>query len=229
MRNEKTFVISVGGSLIVPREGIDAVFLKKLRSLLLGQIKQNKKFFIISGGGLTARQYINAAAKIAAITAEDKDWLGIHSTRLNAHLLRTIFRDVSYPTLIKNPTLAIKTSKKIIVGAGWRPGCSTDYDAVLIAKTHGIKTLINLSNIDYVYDKDPNKYRDAKKIEKIDWANFRKLVGNKWDPGLNAPFDPIASREAQKLGIEVAIMNGNNLNNLKNCLEGKKIKGTVIK
>jgi uridylate kinase len=91
-----------------------------------------------------------------------------------------------------------------------------------------VKKIINLSNIDYVYDKDPKKFPGAKKVEKFSWAEFRKLVGDKWNPGLNAPFDPIASKIAQESGMEVAIMNGRNLKNLKNYLEGKKFKGTTI-
>lgn len=55
------------------------------------------------------------------------------------------------------------------------------------------------------------------------------MVGNKWSPGLNAPFDPIASKLAQVENIKVAIMNGKNLKNLENYLEGKKFKGTIIK
>ena len=115
------------------------------------------------------------------------------------------------------------------MAAGWRPGFSTDFDAVLLAKYFHAKTLINLSNIDHVCDKDPRKFPDCKKIKEISWPEFRKIVGNKWDPGMNAPFDPIASKEAQAIGLEVVIMNGQKLANLKKFLEGDKAKGTVIK
>ena len=116
-----------------------------------------------------------------------------------------------------------------MAAAGWRPGFSTDYDAIILAKYMNIKQVINLSNIDFVYDKDPKKFPDAKKIEKISWKDFRKIVGDKWDPGMNAPFDPIASKIAQEENIEVAIMNGKDLTNLENYLNGKEFKGTVIR
>ena len=229
MNKKNTFIISVGGSLVVPNGGVDYKFLKKLRKLILNQVKAGRRFFLIVGGGMTARSYIGAANKVAKVTDEDKDWLGIHSTRLNAHLLRTIFRDVAHHEIIKNPSFSIASDKKIIVAGGWKPGWSTDYVAALIAQEYGVKNIINLSNIDYVYDKDPKKYADAEKIEEISWKNFRKLVGNKWRPGMNAPFDPIASQKGESLGLEVAIMNGKKLNNLENYLSGKKFKGTVIK
>ncbi len=227
MKNEKIFIISLGGSLIVPGEKIDYNFLKKFRKLILQQIQKGKKFFLIAGGGTTARKYIEAANKVVRINNHDKDWLGIHGTRLNAHLLRTIFYDVAHAEIIKNPTFHMNTNKKIVVGGGWKPGWSTDYVATMIAQEYEVKSVINLSNIEYAYDKDPKKFKDAKKIKQTDWKNFRKIVGNKWKPGLNMPFDPIASRKAQQLGLKVIIA-GRNLNNLKNILEGENFKGTII-
>ncbi|MBI4144537.1 UMP kinase [Candidatus Woesearchaeota archaeon] len=224
----RTIILSVGGSLIVP-DSVDAEWLIQFRKLLLSFLPKAFRFIIIAGGGKTARKYQQAARSIVKLSRDDLDWIGIHCTRLNAHLLRTIFRKESYARVVKNPTKRISTHKRIIVASGWKPGCSTDYDAVLLAKNLGIKKLVNLTNIDKVYDKDPNKFRNAKPIDVISWRSFRKIVGNKWDPGLNAPFDPVAARAAQALGIEVAIINGRNLNNLKKYLALKPFIGTVIK
>ena len=65
-----------------------------------------------------------------------------------------------------------------------------------------MKTVINLSNVEQVYDKDPKKFPDAKPIKKLTWAGMREIVGDKWSPGMNAPFDPIAAQKAQELGVE---------------------------
>lgn len=228
MQNKNTYIISLGGSLIVPDCGIDWKFLKKFRELILSETKKGKKFFIISGGGAIARNYINSASKITPLTDDDRDWLGVHSTRLNAHLLRTIFRKEAHPEVIKNPTIHLPIKEKIAIAGGWKPGWSTDYVATMIAQEYGVKTVINLSNIDYAYNKDPKKYKDAKKIEKINWAEFRKIVGNKWTPGFNAPFDPIASQKGEQLGLQVLIMNGKKLNNLKKYFSNNKVTGTII-
>ena len=221
-------VISLGGSLIV-QENIDVYFLKEFRKVILKYLQKDMKFIIICGGGRTARNYQNAAKEIANLNGEDLDWIGIHATRINAHLIRTIFRDYAHPKIIKNPTEKIKFNEKILVASGWKPGFSTDYDAVLLAKNFNAKKLVNLSNIDYIYDKDPKKFHNAKIIKAISWKDFRKIVGNEWDPGLNAPFDPIASKEAQKSKMEVAIMNGNNLENFEKYLNGKDFVGSIIK
>lgn len=229
MSSKKIKIVSVGGSIIIPKTGFDILFLKKFRSLILEQIKLGTKFILVVGGGATCRQYQTAAAKVTKLTQQNLDWLGIKSTVFNAEFIKTLFGDYAYKDVITNPTKKIKTDKSIILCAGWKPGCSTDKDAVLLAKTYGAKEVINLSNIEYVYDKDPRKYKDAQKIESIDWKTFRKkIVGNTWEAGKNVPFDPIASREADKLGLKVCILNGMNLVEVKKALENKKFKGTVI-
>ncbi|HLN19396.1 MAG TPA: UMP kinase [Patescibacteria group bacterium] len=228
---KKIIVISLGGSLIVPRH-IDWKFLKEFRELILKQIKKGKKFIIITGGGYACREYQQAAMKVTKLTKDDRDWLGIHTTRLNGHLVRTIFREHAHPRINTNPNDLedfFNFKEDILVAAGWRPGFSTDFDAVTLGKYFNAKQIVNLSNIDYAYDKDPKKFSDAKKIKETSWKEFRKIVGSKWDPGMNVPFDPVASKVAEESAMEVVIMNGRKIKNIENYLEGKKFIGTVIK
>lgn len=231
MANE-TVILSLGGSLIVPKEGIDTQFLTNFNHFIRKQIAEKKRrFFIICGGGATTRHYQQAATEVVdhPLSDEDKDWLGIHSTRLNAHLIRTIFRDIAYPRIFKHydSDYDIK-DEPVICCSGWKPGWSTDYDAVLIAEKYGGKRIFNLSNIDKVYNKDPRKFEDAKPIEKISWTEFEKLVGNKWVPGLNAPFDPIATQKAKNLSLTVVILNGKNIYNLEAAIDNKPFIGSTI-
>lgn len=224
-------VISLGGSLIVPEE-IDWKFLKQFKKIIEGKIKKGFRFIIVTGGGKTARKYITAGAKMGDVDTEDKDWIGIHATRMNAHFIRTIFKKYAHPTISTNPYDLegfLKAKESVLVAAGYRPGNSTDYISILLAKHFEVKKVSNLSNIDYVYDKDPNKYKDAKKIKEISWPEFQKIVGDKWDPGSNVPFDPVASKLAAKEDIEVSILNGKKLSNFQKYLDGKKFVGTVIK
>ena len=184
-------------------------------------------FIIFAGGGKIAREYQTASKLINNLSQYDMDWLGIHASRLNALLLQYIFKGYVEKDIVTVPNKKMKFSRPIVIGAGWKPGWSTDFDAIKIAQVNKIKTVVNLSNIEYAYTKDPKKFKNAKKIEKINWANFRKIVGNKWKPGLNMPFDPIASRLAQKAKVQVVIM-GHDLKNLQNFLNNKKYKGTLI-
>lgn len=225
MSDQRT-VISLGGSIIVPNE-IDTEFLKGFKELIEKHVASGMKFIIIAGGGRTARRYQDAARIIGSCDVEDLDWIGIHGTRINGHLIRTIFCDVAHPNLIKDPTTAVPDAP-IVVAAGWKPGWSTDYVAVKLAQNAGATKLVNLSNIDYVYTADPNKDKNAMKIEKSNWADFRALLPDHWDPGLSAPFDPIAAKEAEAAHMEVAVIKGTSLPDLDNYLSGQPFKGTLI-
>lgn len=220
-------VISVGGSLIVPDE-IDTDFLSTFKTLITEEVAKGHRFVIICGGGKTARRYQEAAKAVVPIAAEDLDWLGIHSTRLNAHLLRTLLTDISHPRVVKNPYEVGYFEEDVLVCAGWRPGRSTDYCAVVAAKNCNAQKLINLTNTNGVYTADPKKDKKATMIKDIDWPSFRKLIPEHWDPGLSSPFDPVASREAEKLNIEVAVMNGKKLEALAHYLDGAEFIGTRI-
>jgi len=221
----KTTVISLGGSLIVPGE-VDVKFLAEFRKVILG--RKNERLIIVCGGGKTCRHYQNAARLLGAKSSPGLDLIGVASTGLNAELVRVIFMPHSHERVIHNPTEKIRTGKRIIICSGWKPGFSTDVDAVLAARNFGAGRIINLTNVDHVYDRDPAKHRDAKPIEKISWNNFLKIAGKKFMPGMHLPFDPVASRLAKKHRIGVVVMNGRKLGNFKKFLAGKKFVGTVI-
>lgn len=230
MKNYK--ILSVGGSIIIPKTGFDIKFLKKFRKLILDRVKKGEKFVMVVGGGATCRAYQQAAEQVAGLKNFDLEMLGIQSTIFNAYFVKLLFKGYVNEEIIVNPTLQLRSGqakKPIIIGAGWKPGFSTDTDAVLLAKQFGAKEVINLSNIEFVYDKDPKKFKDAKKIEQIDWKTYRnKIVNYAWKAGKNAPFDPIASREAEKLGLTVKILRGTDLGEVNKALDGKKFKGTII-
>ncbi|MBD3250998.1 UMP kinase [Candidatus Uhrbacteria bacterium] len=220
-------VLSIGGSLVVPKQGIDITFLKALRRFVVKEVNRGKRFILVIGGGMTARRYQHAANAVVKLDDEDVDWLGIHATRINAHLLRTIFRDIALHKVIKDPSRKLFWNKQVLIAAGWKPGWSTDYIAVRLAKRFGVKRVINLSNIDCVYDRDPYLHEGAKKITAIAWKDFRKIVGSTWEPGANAPFDPIASKLAEKEKMEVLVA-GKDLANVTKMINGSAFRGTRI-
>lgn len=224
---EETIIISLGGSLIIPEE-LDVEFLKGFKELILSHVAQGKKFVIITGGGRIARKYQGAAKELGNPSNDDLDWLGIASLRLNAELVRVMFGEYAHEEVISHLSSDFSFNKPIVIGSADEPGQSSDTDAVLGANTVGAKKIINLSNADHVYDSDPRTNPNAKKLENISWADYRAIIPKEWNPGLNSPFDPIASEMAEKAGIQVMIMNGKPMDNLKNCLAGEKFVGTII-
>ncbi|HWQ99812.1 MAG TPA: UMP kinase [Candidatus Methylomirabilis sp.] len=221
-------VLSVGGSLVAPKSGIDVGFLKKFRQLIRREAKKGSRFIIVVGGGNTARTYQRAASSLVRLAAEDVDWLGIHATRLNGHLLRTIFRDIAQHRVVKDPSRPVTWNRPVLIAAGWKPGWSTDYVAVRLARKFGATTVVNLTNTDGVYDRDPSLHEDAQRLDRMDWKSFRKLVGSRWEPGANAPFDPIASRLAANWKMTVIVMQGKSLKNVEAVFNGKRFRGTTI-
>ena len=224
--NER-IIFSLGGSLIFP-DAIDTAFLDAFRNMMVEYIKAGKTFVFITGGGKICRRYQDALKGLREVDTTDLDWMGISNTRTNAMLVKLLFKEYAHDEIILDPKDAAGLTAPVIIGAGWKPGWSTDYDAIEMAITTGAKHVINLSNIDYAYTADPRTNPDAKKIEKISWAEYRKLIPSEWTSGLSAPFDPIASKHAEENGITVAIMNGGNLANLANYIDGKEFLGTVI-
>jgi len=222
---KENIIISLGGSLVTPNE-IDTSFLKVFKKSLSKYLPDNR-FFIFVGGGKICRNYQAALREFGADNTE-RDLMGIEVSRLNATVVKQLFADTAFSEVVTNPTKKVSTSKNIIVAGGWKPGWSTDYCAVVLAKNMGIKTIVNLTNIDYVYEKDPKKFPKAKAFKEIDWKNFRKLVGEKWSPGLSVPFDPRASRMAEILKITVAMINGKHLDRLENFLRQREFIGTLI-
>ena len=221
-------IISLGGSLIVPKGGIDAAFLRRFRIFIAKRVAKGERFVLICGGGSTARSYQKAARAVGPLSREDVDWIGIHSTRLNAHLLRTIFRKMAHATVVKNPLAPPSFREPVLIAAGWKPGWSTDYCATLLASSRGATTVLNLSDIDHVYSADPRKDPKAKPLEYIGWKAFRRMVGNRWDPGANVPFDPVAAKMAERIGLEVKMIEGRSLSEIGKALDGKPFQGTVI-
>lgn len=221
-------IISLGGSIIVP-DKIDTEFLKAFKDLIASYVAQGKSFVITTGGGRTCRIYQEALTEIVPASDDDLDWIGIASLRLNAMFVNKLFGELAHPEIINTgPDGFVNIEKPVVTVGAVKPGSSTDLGAIKFALKTGAKQVINLSNIDYAYDSDPKLNPNAKKLENVSWAEYRSYIPSEWKPGLSTPFDPIASQAAEENGIEVAIMNGKNIENLKNYLDGKPFIGTTI-
>lgn len=235
-----TTVLSLGGSIIAPNapRGVDVPFVRQFAALIEDFLVKDteRRFIIVTGGGFPARVWQNAYREIAdgASNTADADWIGIAATRLNAELIRAVFARWATAPVITDPSAADLSVGRVLVGCGWKPGFSSDYDAALLAVRSGADTVINLSNIAQVYTADPKEDPAAQPIEKISWPDFRAIVGNEWTPGKNVPFDPVASGLAEENGLKVICASGGDLDNVRKILdlgggvEGRPFFGTTI-
>ena len=240
-----TKVLSVGGSIIAP-EKPDTQFLAQFCSMIASWLTENTsaRLVLVAGGGGPARTWQNARREVwCAYPASQRDILafpsqtqqddecdkvGIAATRLNAELLKYLFGGLCRQDVVTDPTSDVEFTGRVLVAAGWKPGFSTDTDAVILAERFAADCVVNLSNIDKVYTDDPKVNPNAKPIERISWSDFRKIVGDEWSPGKNCPFDPVASQKAQELALTVICANGKNIANTKAILNGGDYEGTTI-
>jgi uridylate kinase len=223
-------VISLGGSIVAPQEA-DGAFLRDFRSLVGGLLDSDgkRRFIFVVGGGGPARAWQKAYREACPSGSdEEADWIGVMATRLNARLVKAVMADWCPQDVVVDPSQVEPFMGRVLVAAGWKPGFSSDYDAVLLAERFQADAVINLSNIAQVYSDDPRKNPSAKPLSSISWDDFRAMVGDEWVPGKNVPFDPVASRHAAKIGLKVICAAGRDLANLKNILTGKDFTGTVI-
>jgi uridylate kinase len=226
----KITVISLGGSIIAPA-GVDVELLSSYLSILKDFLNadEERRLILVCGGGAPAREYQRAYRQIIADPSdEDQDWIGITATRLNAELIKRLFQAECPVEVVTDPTAVAVFPGRVLVAAGWKPGFSTDYDAVILAEKFQADTLINLSNIARVYSDDPKENPDAEPYDSISWSAFRELVGSRWKPGSNLPFDPIAARYAAGIGLRVIFASGKDIENLRKILAGEDFLGTRI-
>lgn len=223
-------VISLGGSLIAPH-GVDTAFLKGFSRVVEGCLDADstRKLIIVCGGGGLARDYQAALREVVADPrAEDLDWVGIAATRVNGELLARVFHRWRGEELVTDPTAVSVFAGRIMVAAGWKPGFSTDNDAIVLAQRFSAETVINLSNIAKVYSDDPKKNPAARPLDRVSWREMLGIVGSEWTPGKNTPFDATAARAAAQSRIRVVFADGRDLANLGRILAGADFTGTTI-
>lgn len=222
----KTFVISVGGSAIVPYK-IDVKFLKALKQTV-AKISKNNKIVIVCGGGKTARDYIAAAKELG--TNDSLSCLaGIRSTKLNATLVSLALKgSVNMPDSLSEVKKEISKKNVVVVGAlGFQPNMTSDGDAAQIAEYLKADMFINLTDVDGLFDKNPKEYKNAKFIPHISFEDFWKIASKiKFKAGQHFVLDQSGAKTIMKAKIPTIIIKG--LNNLENLVLGKTFKGTLI-
>ncbi len=225
---KKVVVISLGGSLIVP-EKMDLSFLQHLHRVVKKKYRTHS-FVMVCGGGVVARKYIGALRQ-AHKSEKQQSLTGIKVTCLNAHFMMQLFGQDANMRLPKSAkdvrNLLRKNNVVFCCTSRYVPHSTSDSGAARLA--HALKAdFINLSNVDALYTKDPQKYPDAKPIEYISWDHFEQIALKRtYKAGQHFILDETASSYIRKYKIKTFLL-GNKLKNFSNLLEGKKFKGTTI-
>ncbi|MFA6805162.1 MAG: UMP kinase [Candidatus Methanomethylophilaceae archaeon] len=220
-------VVSIGGSILIP-DHEDSVFIKELAQMIT-ELNKEVQLVVICGGGKIARYYTNTSAELGASVFE-QDLLGIGTTRLNAKLLALALGDISSTEIPLNAADAANMSVpgKVVVMGGTEPGHTTDAVASMVAKEMEADRVVNATSVDAVYTSDPKKDPNAKRLGKISIKELGELVYKDHGAGKSSVFDPLGVQIAENNNIDILVVDGRDLADLRNAILGKDIKGTFV-
>jgi len=227
----KRILIKLSGeSLMGDVSVVDKDKTKEIANLIKRVHNMGIKVGIVIGGGNFFRGRSNKDMEPLYV-----DTMGMLGTTINALGLADAFKKEGLPCIISTPFdlngLIPKYSKEevlehlndnvVIFGGGTgHIGCSTDTCASNKASLMNADAIIKLTNVDGVYDKDPNKYTDAIMYDKL---THQEVLDN---PEIKV-MDIDAIKECQENSIDILVINFNDKENLIRVLEGMEI-GTRI-
>ncbi len=226
----KKIVIKFGGSVLY-KDNMD-LNIDSIQSIVDTIVKLHEdgyKVAIVVGGGKLARVIIQAS-HVLGHTATMKDILAVESTRIHALLVIASLKNKAYllvPRSFEDVGRALSTDKIVVTG-GLQPGQSTSAVAALVAEYWGADLLINLTNVDKVFDKDPKKFPDAKELDKITPEEFLHIISKQEEePGKYALFDKVGCEIIKRSRLKVVFANGHDPANIYKAIKGEPV-GTLV-
>lgn len=220
-------VIAIGGSILLKEYDYQKF---QEYSEILKSLSNKHELFVVVGGGKPARDYISVIRDLNGGEAQCDD-IGIEVTRINAKLLLTALGDYAYQRVPHNfqEALEFSASGKIIVMGGTEPAHSTDAVSAILAEYIHADKLINLTSVDGMYNKDPNKYEDAELIKEITASEMMEFISGKdTKAGTYEFFDMTAIQMIKRSSIETVIANGYTPENLTKVINGEDIGTKII-
>ena len=228
-------VIALGGSLLRPEESENRkTWFGKLRQLAVHIEGNSRKLGIVVGGGLPAREGIELASNL--ISDSDRlDEVGIAATRINATIIQQILIDIGCNVAPSIPHNTVDAAQffdqyNIVVMGGTTPGHTTDAVAISLARDCGARDCIIATNVSHIFDKDPKVSEDAKPFVEMTIYELIELIGtDRMKPGQSAVVDPIAVGLAEKSQINIAVLDGRDIDLIESALDGKEFEGTLVR
>ncbi len=222
-------VVSIGGSVLLTGDH-DAQYLGQLADLLR---RMGRRFplGVTTGGGRPARDYIQLGRELD-LTEVELDELGIEATRMHARLLAARIgapTPAHPPTSLREAVHELGRASPVVMG-GTEPGHTTDAVAALLAVRVRAARVVNATNVDGLYDRDPRSHPNARRIESIGWPEFRRQVHGTTTgkAGENFLFDRLGADALAHAGIPLAIVHGRDLVALSAAMTGRRFHGTRV-
>lgn len=180
----------------------------KLANLIKKLVLDGVKLVLVAGGGSEARKFIERGRSLG-LDESTLDEMGICIARLNAMLMIGSLGEIAYPnvpTTLEELSSAFETGKVVVLG-GLHPGQSTNAVAALVAERIKADLFINATDVEGVFDKDPNLYPDAKLLSEIKLKELEEILRNKSArAGTYELLDPVALRILERSKLNCLIV-----------------------
>lgn len=220
-------VIKIGGSVIA--SPLEPERILKYSSILRTLKEEGHEIVVVVGGGKVAREFISIADKMG-LTDTDKDEIAILVSRLNAQLLARSLHELGSKDIPSNTEHVKKLLEagKIVVMGGLKPGITTDTVAAIVLESTNSKVLVKATDQDGIYDMDPRKFPNAKKLDRLTYNDLHKIVTQEaHKPGMHEILDPKSIRMLEKQKVKVVVINGLKPDNILLVARGVKVGTTV--
>ena len=223
---KKRVVIKLSGSIF--SQDTNYAKIRKYAEML-SDISNRVQPIVIAGGGKVARHYINLARNLGSDEA-NLDIIGIEVSRLNAKLLITALGDQAYSQVPKNlEEVAIALdSSKIVIAGGLHPGQSTNATSALIAETSKASSFVNATDVDGIYDSDPNTNTKARLFKEITVNECMEILRvESAMAGTYDLMDIIALKVIERSKIPTRVVRSDT-NDIRDAVDGKDIGTKII-
>ncbi|MCX8162193.1 MAG: UMP kinase [Candidatus Bathyarchaeota archaeon] len=224
---DRRVILRIGGSIIA--SPIDPTVVYTYSSTVRRILNAGYRLAIVIGGGGFARNLIDIAEKLG-LAEEDKDELAIEASRIVALLFSKCLKDLTNGVVAKSLEEAriMFDSGILTVMGGLKPGMTTDSVAILLARELGADTIIKASKVDGIYDRDPNIYRDARKLSRIKISELKSIFSDdRHKAGISRVIDPEACRLLLETPFKFIVVSGLNPENIVKALEGCPV-GSIV-
>lgn len=220
-------VIRLGGSVVAAP--VNTNLIGKYGEILKELKEKGHEVVVVVGGGALARDFIKIAKELG-LEERDQDDLAISVSRLFAQLFAKMLGESTcerVPLSVEEAVECLEGGKIAVLG-GLKPGMTTDTVAALIAERINADMLIKATDQEGVYNKDPRKYPDAVKLDKLRFEDLPQVLAEKkHKAGIHQILDPEAVKVLKVKRVKVLVLNGYKPENILLAVEGKNV-GTLI-
>jgi uridylate kinase len=220
-------VLRIGGSVVA--SPVNTELMSKYTNVVRKLKEQNHEVAVVVGGGSLAREFISIAKNLG-LNMQAQDEIAISVSRLFAQLFLKKLGNLACNkvALTLDDAATCLSDGKIVVMGGLKPGITTDAVAALVAERVDGELLVKGTDQDGIYNKDPRKYPDAVKLDRLSFDDLQGVFSeSQHKAGMHQIVDPEAVKVLKRKRVKLIVVDGFEPENILAAVKGEKV-GTVV-